>query len=76
VKISEVSGERVDNKTKLDVLKQEEAAIKAERAAAAKAKQDDIAKKAAAEEVVAKKAAQEEEVAKAKVGKGNYRRES
>ena len=57
VKISEVTGDRVDNKTKLDVIKQEEEAIQAEKAAAK-------AQMRAEKELKAKKLV-EEEAAKA-----------
>ena len=50
VKISEVSGERVDNKTKLELIKQEELAIQKEKeekkkAEAAKKAQEEAARK-------------------------------
>ena len=46
VKISEMSGERVDNKTKLDIIKQEEQAIRAEEEAQKATEQLEKEKKA------------------------------
>ncbi len=50
VKISEVSGERVDNKTKLDILKQEEESIRKEKEEEKRKKKEEEEKEKAAAE--------------------------
>ena len=46
MKVSEVAGERVDNKAKLEVIRQEEQAIKQEHEEIAKSEEEDEKKKA------------------------------
>ena len=56
MKISEVTGDRIDNKAKLEIIKQEEAAIRLEKEerekAVAKEKQEEELKKKVEEETV------------------------